>query len=86
MEPATVDAISKLGFPLVAALGLGFVIWKLAQWGMTTGDRLAARFEGHVDSLDEKYSKVQPQLDRIEMKIDNKTGCKATEFARQATA
>lgn len=86
MDPTTIDAVSKLGFPIVAALGLGYVIWRLAQWGIKTGDRLATRFESHVDSLDQKFDSISPKLDRIESKIDNKQGCKADTIIRPGTA
>lgn len=77
MDPATIDAVSKLGFPIFCAMALGYAIWQLCQWAMRTGDRLATKFEGHVDSVSSEIQKINPRLDRIENKIDTKQGCAA---------
>lgn len=83
MNAATViDAIKTLGFPIVAALGLGYVIFLLARWGMRTGDRLAARFESHVDKLDASQDEIRPQLDRIETAVKTNV-CRAPGFPPQ---
>jgi hypothetical protein len=63
------DLVAKVGFPIVAAIGLAYVIWELARWAMRTGDRLAMRFETHVDSIEQTQAAIKPQLDRIEGKI-----------------
>lgn len=82
MDAAQVgDLVAKLGFPIVAALGLGFVVWRIAVWGMNTGDRLAARFESHVDALDKTQAEIKPQLDRIE----NGAACRAVDRLRPVT-
>ena len=77
MEPATIDAVSKLGFPIFAAICLGYVIWQFVKWAMATGDRLAQKFETHVDTVGGAIQTIKPQLDRIEDKINNKAGCRA---------
>lgn len=71
------EFISKVGFPIAAAVGLIGVIVYVARWGTRTGDRLAARFEGHVDKLDERLDEIKPQLERIE--LAQKTVCRAPE-------
>jgi hypothetical protein len=70
MDAAAIkDLVATLGFPIVAALALGFVIWTIARWAMRTGDRLAARFETHVDELGQTQKEIKPQLDRIETAV-----------------
>ena len=87
MEPSTIDAVSKLGFPIFAALSMGYAIWRFVLWAMNTGDRLAQKFETHVDTVGGAVQSIKPQLDRIEGKIDDKKGCKATDFqVRQVPA
>ena len=70
------DFVAKVGFPIAAAIGLGLVIWNLAKWGMRTGDRLAARFETHVDVIDKTQAEIKPQLDRIEAEA-KRAACRA---------
>jgi hypothetical protein len=86
----TVDAIaelvSKLGFPIAAAIFLGITLREVAQWFMRSGDELKARFVLHVDQLDKSQAEIKPQLDRIE----NKATCRAAalpvvEFPQTAT-
>lgn len=75
---AVSDFISKVGFPIAAAVMLGGVIIYVARWGTRTGDRLAARFETHVDKVDERLDEIKPQLERIE--TAQKNVCRAHEL------
>ncbi len=64
------ELISKLGFPIAAAVALWLSLRTLVQWAMVRGDRLAARFESHVDVLDAEQKEIKPALQRIENKLD----------------
>jgi len=61
MESA-VSLINEVGFPVAAALGLGFFIWKLIN-------RIIDGMETKLDTLDEK---VQASLDTMEERVSTK--------------
>ena len=61
MESA-VSLINEVGFPIAAALGLGFFIWKLIN-------RIIDGMETKLDTLDEK---VQTSLDTMEERVSTK--------------
>ena len=61
MESA-VALITELGFPIAAALGLGFFGWKLII-------RIIDGMETKLDTLDEK---VQTSLDTMEERVSTK--------------
>jgi len=58
----TVSLINEVGFPIAAALGLGFFIWKLIN-------RIIDGMETKLDTLDEK---VQTSLDTMEERVATK--------------
>ena len=58
----TVSLINEVGFPIAAALGLGFFIWKLIN-------RIIDGMETKLDTLDEK---VQTSLDTMEERVTTK--------------
>ena len=58
----TVSLINEVGFPVAAALGLGFFIWKLIN-------RIIDGMETKLDTLDEK---VQTSLDTMEDRVSTK--------------
>ena len=57
-----VSLINEVGFPIAAALGLGFFIWKLIN-------RIIDGMETKLDTLDEK---VQVSLDTMEERVSTK--------------
>ena len=57
-----VSLINEVGFPIAAALGLGFFIWKLIN-------RIIDGMETKLDTLDEK---VQTSLDTMEERVTTK--------------
>ena len=57
-----VSLINEVGFPIAAALGLGFFIWKLIN-------RIIDGMETKLDTLDEK---VQTSLDTMEERVSTK--------------
>ena len=59
---STVQLINEVGFPIAAALGLGFFIWKLIN-------RIIDGMETKVDVLDDK---VAEQISQMEERIGNK--------------
>lgn len=81
MEATTIDAIKTLGFPIVVACFLAYVIWRFTMWMMATGDRLSAKFETHVDTVGNEIRSIKPQLDRIESKVDKQV-CVAADVGR----
>tara|TARA_Y100001968_G_C19246279_1_gene662042 strand:- start:503 stop:853 length:351 start_codon:yes stop_codon:yes gene_type:complete len=58
----TISLINEVGFPIAAALGLGFFIWKLIN-------RIIDGMETKLDALDEK---VQVSLDTMEERVTTK--------------
>jgi len=61
MESA-VSLINEVGFPIAAALGLGFFIWKLIN-------RI---IDGMVEKLETLDEKVQTSLDTMEERVSTK--------------
>ena len=61
MEDA-VRFINEVGFPIAAAFGLGYFIWKLIM-------RIITGMEAKLDVLDEK---IGEQLERVEQRLDAK--------------
>lgn len=61
MESA-VSLINEVGFPVAAALGLGFFIWKLIN-------RI---IDGMIEKLDTLDEKVQTSLDTMEERVSTK--------------
>jgi hypothetical protein len=61
MESA-VSLINEVGFPIAAALGLGFFIWKLIN-------RI---IDGMIEKLDTLDEKVQTSLDTMEERVSTK--------------
>ena len=59
---STVQLVNEVGFPIAAALGLGFFIWKLIN-------RIIDGMETKVDVLDDK---VAEQISQMEERIGNK--------------
>jgi hypothetical protein len=57
-----IDAIKTVGFPIVVAVGLVYVIWDLAQWAKSRVDQLTERGLQHVDDLDARQDKIEPAL------------------------
>lgn len=67
META-VKLINEVGFPIAAALGLGFFIWKLIN-------RIIDGMETKVDVLDEKVGQQIAQMEeRLGSKLDSQHG------------
>ena len=67
MEQA-VQFINEVGFPIAAALGLGFFIWKLIN-------RIIAGMETKVDVLDDKVADQIEQMEqRLGTKLDSQHG------------
>lgn len=57
-----VSLINEVGFPIAAALGLGFFIWKLIN-------RI---IDGMIEKLDTLDEKVQTSLDTMEERVSTK--------------
>ena len=57
-----VQLINELGFPIAAAGGLGFFIWKLIN-------RIIDGMESKIDTVDDK---VQAQLNALEERLGTK--------------
>jgi len=57
-----ISLINEVGFPIAAALGLGFFIWKLIN-------RIIDGMESKLDTLDDK---VQASLDTMEERVSTK--------------
>lgn len=67
MEQA-VQFINEVGFPIAAALGLGFFIWKLIN-------RIIDGMETKLDTLDEKVqASLDTMEDRVSTKLDSQYG------------
>ncbi len=67
MEQA-VTFINEVGFPIAAALGLGFFIWKLIN-------RIIDGMETKLDTLDEKVqASLDTMEDRVSTKLDSQYG------------
>jgi|TARA_R100001132_G_C3212245_1_gene54650 hypothetical protein len=67
MEDA-VRLINEVGFPVAAALGLGFFIWKLIN-------RIIDGLETKVDTLDDKVAaSLKTMEDRLSTKLDSQYG------------
>ena len=67
MEQA-VQFINEVGFPIAAAVGLGFVIWKLIN-------RIIDGMETKVDVLDDKVADQIEQMEqRLGTKLDSQHG------------
>jgi hypothetical protein len=64
----TVSLINEVGFPIAAALGLGFFIWKLIN-------RIIDGMETKLDTLDEKVqTSLDTMEDRVSTKLDSQYG------------
>jgi len=67
MESA-VTFINEVGFPIAAALGLGFFIWKLIN-------RIIDGLETKVDTLDDKVAaSLEAMEERLGTKLDSQYG------------
>ena len=67
MESA-VTFINEVGFPIAAALGLGWFIWKLIM-------RIIDGMEAKIDVLDEKVaSQIAEMEKRLDVKIETQHG------------
>ena len=67
MESA-VSVITELGFPIAAALGLGFFVWKLIN-------RIIDGMETKLDTVDDKVAATLGAMeDRIQTKLDAQHG------------
>ena len=67
MEQA-VTFINEVGFPIAAALGLGFFIWKLIN-------RIIDGMKTKLDTLDEKVqASLDTMEDRVSTKLDSQYG------------
>ena len=65
---STVQLINEVGFPIAAALGLGFFIWKLIN-------RIIDGMETKFELLDDKVAEQISQMDeRIGNKLDTQHG------------
>ena len=63
-----VSLINEVGFPVAAALGLGFFIWKLIN-------RIIDGMETKLDTLDEKVqTSLDTMEDRVSTKLDSQYG------------
>ena len=63
-----VQFINEVGFPIAAALGLGFFIWKLTN-------RIIDGMENKVDVLDDKVADQIEQMEqRLGTKLDSQHG------------
>ena len=63
-----VTLINEVGFPIAAALGLGFFIWKLIN-------RIIDGMETKVDVLDDKVADQISQMEeRLGTKLDSQHG------------
>ncbi len=63
-----VQFINEVGFPIAAALGLGFFIWKLIN-------RIIDGMETKVDVLDDKVADQIEQMEqRLGTKLDSQHG------------
>ena len=67
MEQA-VQFINEVGFPIAAALGLGFFIWKLIN-------RIIDGMEAKIDVVDEKVdASLNAMEERLSTKLDSQYG------------
>jgi hypothetical protein len=63
-----VTLINEVGFPIAAALGLGFFIWKLIN-------RIIDGMETKLDTLDEKVqASLNTMEERVSTKLDSQYG------------
>lgn len=61
-----VDSVSKLGFPIVAALGLAYALYRVGRYAAEKADYLLGHVAGQVADTKSAVDTIKPQLDRIE--------------------
>ena len=65
---AAVQIITEVGFPIAAALGLGFFVWKLIM-------RIIDGMESKLDTVDDKVqSQIEAMEERLGTKLDSQHG------------
>ena len=63
-----VQIITEVGFPIAAALGLGFFVWKLIM-------RIIDGMESKLDTVDDKVqSQIEAMEERLGTKLDSQHG------------
>ena len=63
-----VQIITEVGFPIAAALGLGFFVWKLIM-------RIIDGMESKLDTVDDKeQSQIEAMEERLGTKLDSQHG------------
>ena len=62
----TIDLVSKLGFPVAAALGLAYALYRVGRYAADKADFLLGHVAGQVEETKNNVAAMKPQLDRIE--------------------
>lgn len=71
MEELTIaDAISKYGFPIIAAFGLGYFIFYIWKWVTTEVDPVVAESHMTLIALIDRVRMLDNDLIRMKTKLD----------------
>lgn len=70
MEQSIITAISTVGFPIVACLGLAFALWQMWKKMSNTLDVVTETNRNLVSMMDVKVVKIETKVDNIGDKLD----------------